>query len=376
MRKSRFSSRVFVSIFAFALCGAAGAATPRPVGTCTPPGGTWESRADFPSTIVRAWGAFFPADGRFYALGGRSADGAGNEFLQVQIYDPATDTWSASNATFPDGNINNMVGGVLDFSGTPLIVTVGGSLGVNTGDPQVVTTDTRTYDPVGDSLQILTNDPWPGNTDGLTLPGGAAVYENKLFVFGGFDVNVGMSDTIWQFDPSAPEGSRWTEMTATLPTPAGYIPTATSNGLIYLLGGSIWDDVNLTILDSDQSLVYDPDADTITAITAIPRPTGETRAVTQLDGAIWVLGGGRDAPNPSNEVDVYDPVTDTWDTAGPAFVNPRRNSAADIDPATGNVWVVGGYDASPAPTSFNEQFTGCSGPDDTIFADGFDGPPI
>jgi N-acetylneuraminic acid mutarotase len=374
MRKSRFLNRVFVSMFAVALCGTAAATTSHPSGTCTPPG-AWESRTDFPGTIVRAWGTFFPADGKFYLLGGRSIDGAGNEFLQVQIYDPATDTWSASNATFPDGNINNMVGGVLDFGGTPLIVTVGGSLGTNTGDPQVVTTDTRTYDPVGDSLQILTNDPWPGNTDALTLPGGAAVYENKLFVFGGFDVNVGMSDTIWQFDPSAAEGSRWTEMTATLPVPAGYIPTATSNGLIYLLGGSTWDDVNLTILDSDQSLVYDPDADTITPITAIPRPTGETRAVTALDGTVWVLGGGRDAPNPSNEVDVYDPATDTWDTLGPAFVNARRNSAADIDPATGNIWVVGGYDFDGAPSSFNEQFTACSAPDDVIFADGFDGPP-
>jgi hypothetical protein len=164
-------------------------------------------------------------------------------------------------------------------------------------------------------------------------------------------------------------------MTATLPVPAGYIPAATSNGLIYLLGGSVWDDVNLTILDSDQSLVYDPDADTITPITAIPRPTGETRAVTAPDGTIWVLGGGRDAPNPSSEVDVYDPVTDTWDTAGPAFANPRRNSASDIDPATGNIWVVGGYDSGGSPSSFNEQFTGCSGPDDTIFADGFDPVP-
>ncbi|MET0231126.1 MAG: hypothetical protein ABW186_09370 [Rhodanobacteraceae bacterium] len=374
MRKSRCPSRVFVSLFTLALCGTAAAATSHPAGTCTPPG-AWEPRADFPNTaIVRAWGAFFPPDGKFYAMGGRFADGPGNEFLQVQIYDPATDTWSESNATYPDGNINNMVGGVLDFGGIPVIVTVGGSLGTNAGDPQVVTTDTRIYDPVGDSLQTLANDPWPGNADAQTLPGGAAVYENKLFVFGGFDVNIGMTDTIWQFDPAAAEGSRWTEMTATLPVPTGYIPTATSNGLIYLLGGSTWDDQNLTIVDSDQSLVYDPDADTLTPVATIPRATAETRAVTAPDGTIWVLGGGRIDPNPGNEVDVYDPVSDTWTTA-PSFVNPRRNFAADIDPATGNIWAVGGYDAAAAPLFFNEQFTACSGPDDVIFADGFD-PPI
>ena len=60
---------------------------------------------------------------------------------------------------------------------------------------------------------------------------------------------------------------------------------------------------------------------------------------------MWVLGGGRVAPNPSNEVDIYDPGTDSWSVGAP-FVNPRRNFAADSDPATGRVWLAGGYDAS------------------------------
>jgi hypothetical protein len=371
MRKSRFLSRVFISMFAVALCGAAAAATPHPTGTCTPPGDTWETRADFPNTaIVRAWGVFFPADGKVYLMGGRPTDNGGDDFVNVNIYDPATDTYSTSNASFDDNQVNNMVGGVLDFGGTSLIVTVGGSAAGAT----TATDATRTYDPVGDSLQVLTNDPWPGAAGGTTLPGGAAVYENKLFVFGGFEIGVGMADGVWVFDPAAAEGSRWTTMTATLPTPIGYIPTAQSGGLIYLLGGSTWDDVNATIVDSAESSVYDPDTDTISPVTPIPRATAETRAVTAPDGTVWVLGGGRVDPNPSNEVDIYDPVGDAW-TTGIAFVNARRNFAADIDPATGNIWAIGGYDVTPAPTFFNEQFTACSGPDDTIFEDGFDGPP-
>jgi hypothetical protein len=51
-------------------------------------------------------------------------------------------------------------------------------------------------------------------------------------------------------------------------------------------------------------------ADNWTSIATIPRATGETRAVT-INGKMWVLGGGRTAPNPSNEVDIYDPATDT-----------------------------------------------------------------
>jgi hypothetical protein len=52
------------------------------------------------------------------------------------------------------------------------------------------------------------------------------------------------------------------------------------------------------------------------------------------------------APNPSTEVNVYDPGAGTW-SIGPAFVTARRNSAAEIDPASGRIFMAGGY----APTS-------------------------
>ena len=321
---------------------------------------------------MRSWAQFFPPDGKLYLMGGRFDDVAGDDFIQVNIYDPALDTWSQSNSTFVDGQVNNMVGGVLDFGGTQYIVVVGGSAaGATTATP-----DVRQYDPVADSIVVLTADPWPGNGPSNTiLPGGAAVYENKLFVFGGFEIGVGMVNTIWQFDPAAAEGSRWTEMTATLPAPIGYVPTATSGGLIYLLGGSLWDDVNLTLLDSQEASVYDPDADTISPVSANPRATAETRAVAMADGTVWVLGGGRVAPNPSNEVDIYDTVGDTW-SIGPPMTAARRNFPADIDPATGTIWAVGGYDVDGlTPLAINEQFTACVVVDDTIFADGFDGPP-
>ena len=56
---------------------------------------------------------------------------------------------------------------------------------------------------------------------------------------------------------------------------------------------------------------------------------------------MWVLGGGRVAPNPSNEVDIYDPGTDSW-SLGTPFSNARRNFPADSDGT--RVWLGGGYD--------------------------------
>ena len=61
----------------------------------------------------------------------------------------------------------------------------------------------------------------------------------------------------------------------------------------------------------------------------IPRATGETRGLN-FNGQMYVMGGGRVAPNPSNEVDIYDPGTNTW-SIGVPFVNARRNFPTDTD---------------------------------------------
>ena len=45
---------------------------------------------------------------------------------------------------------------------------------------------------------------------------------------------------------------------------------------------------------------------------------------------MYVMGGGRTPPNPSNEVDIYDPVSNTW-SMGLPFTTPRRNFPTDTD---------------------------------------------
>ena len=95
----------------------------------------------------------------------------------------------------------------------------------------------------------------------------------------------------------------------------------------------------VVLTDTTNSFVYNPVANTIGTIAAIPRATGETRALN-FNGKMLVMGGGRTAPNPSNEVDVYDPVTNTWavNTPVPAFATARRNFPTDTDGTTGSGW--------------------------------------
>jgi hypothetical protein len=318
----------------------------------------WTAGPASPTVMARGQGTWFPANSRFYVLGGRTTDVAGSDLLNPSEYDPATGTWTLKAATFPSNEVNNMSGGVLIDGGQPYIFCVGGSAaGAATSTPTV-----RRYDPIADVITTVATDPWPAPAN--TLPGGSAVFNNKLYVFGGFTINAAMTDQVWEFDPAAAAGSRWTLKTSVLPAQIGYVPCARIGNLIYIGGGSLWVVATLTLADSTSSFVYDPVADTIAAIAPIPRATGETRAV-EYGGALWVLGGGRVAPNPSNEVDAYSPGTNTW-SLGPAFVTPRRNAAVDRD-AAGNIYVCGGY-APAAQTNSFEIFRQFSTP--YCFGDG------
>ncbi len=311
---------------------------PSPSATC-PPG--WSAGGNLPSLATRAVGNFFPSNGRFYAMGGRNADVAGADFNNPLEYNPGTNTWITKASFYPDNKINNMACGVLSVSGTPQIFCVGGNASQVVGNASRV----FSYNPVTDTfIPLTTADDWPGSVGGAFLPGGFAVLGNKLYIIGGFSPNSAppvVSAQTWQFDPNAATGSRWLQR-ADLPVARCYVPAATIGGFIYTGGGSDVDAGGL-LIDTAESFRYDPVANFWTAITNIPRATAETRAVV-VNNKMWILGGGRVTPNPSNQVNIYDPGSNTW-SVGLSFNTARRNFPADSD-GTSRVFVAGGYDAS------------------------------
>jgi len=323
--------------------------SPTPPLVCT---GSWSAGPDLPSVAVRSVGVYFPANGKLYAVGGRSADTAGSEFTHPFEYDPGSNTWTTKSATYPDNQVGNMACGVLTLSGTPFIYCVGGSAAGQT----TATARVFLYNPVTDTITSLTAaDNWPGDAAGTILPGGFAVTSNKLYILGGFNINVASTNQIWQFDPTAGVGSKWTQMVLA-PEGVMYAPTCAIGGIIYLAGAS--DFQGGTVVDTTNSFSFNPGTNTIGAIAAIPRATGETRALN-FNGQMWVMGGGRVAPNPSNEVDIYDPVGGVW-TTGLPFANARRNFPTDTD-GSSRVWLAGGYDSGGTPVSSMEIFQ-CAAP--------------
>ena len=238
-----------------------------------------------------------------------------------------------------------MACGVLTVSGTPYIYCVGGSAA---GQTTAVARVLR-YNPATDTGNVVTGDDWPGDTAHDTLPGGFAVWNNKLYIIGGFQINTQMTNQVWEYDPNA-TGSHWTRK-VDMPSQLGFVPATTIGNYIYTAGGSAYQ--NGTIVDTANSYRFDPAGNTWTAIAPIPRATGETRALT-IGGTMWVLGGGRVAPNPSSEIDVYDPATNSW-SIGPSMGAARRNFPADTNGTC--IWLWGGY-VDGAPSNSMEIYCG------------------
>ena len=293
----------------------------------------WSAGPNMPTVLVRAAGVYFQPNGNFYTMGGRTADTAGSDFQHALQYSPGSNSWTQNPSTFPDNQMNNMACGVLTVSGTPSIYCVGGSAAGQT----TATGRVFSYNPVTDTPTVLAGDNWPGAM-GTVLPGGFTVANNKLYILGGFNINVASTNQIWEFDPTAAVGAKWTQKTNT-PVGIMYAPTAAIGGTIYVGGAS--DYQGGLVVDTTTSFSFNPVANTIGTIAAIPRATGETRGLN-FNGKMYVIGGGRVAPNPSNEVDVYDPGTNTWSTA-PSFTNARRNFPTDTN-GTDHIWLSGGYD--------------------------------
>ena len=88
---------------------------------------TWSAGTAFPTPMVRGAGVWFAPNGNFYVLGGRSTDSAGSELLSPREYNPVSATWTLKSSVFNDNQVCNMVAGVLNDAGTPVIFLVGGS---------------------------------------------------------------------------------------------------------------------------------------------------------------------------------------------------------------------------------------------------------
>nr|NIP43001.1 DUF2341 domain-containing protein [candidate division Zixibacteria bacterium]NIR65137.1 DUF2341 domain-containing protein [candidate division Zixibacteria bacterium]NIS16576.1 DUF2341 domain-containing protein [candidate division Zixibacteria bacterium]NIS48153.1 DUF2341 domain-containing protein [candidate division Zixibacteria bacterium]NIU16269.1 DUF2341 domain-containing protein [candidate division Zixibacteria bacterium] len=231
----------------------------------------------------------------------------------------------------------------------------------------------------------------------------AAVYDNKLYVFGGYDrdtncVKYFLNETL-EYDPST---DTWTRL-ADMPTARWGQIAVEYNGLIHLFSGAaltgetgaheIYDPAtdtwstgasvppNLTgqglmgikygtkihLFYLEFHYEYDPATDTYTRLANVPTPrTWGTCAL--VNDSIYVIGGfSYGTPSgPSNVNEVYDPATDTWTIKaalpvqkyGVTRENPVINGKIYVTHGRNGAFYVNNFVYDPATDTWEQKSDG------------------
>ena len=145
----------------------------------------------------------------------------------------------------------------------------------------------------------------------------AEVWNGQLYLFGGIDGGAGM---VQIYDPAT---NRW-RFGPAMPFAGGSIASAVIGSHIYLAGGI--EEHGTT----NQAVRFDPATETWMTIAPMPLPRNHTAAAT--DGRRFFVFGGRGPgsgdhnmlANGFDEVQIYDPVSNTWVASGVGDSTPAR----------------------------------------------------
>src|SRR5262249_40258485 len=148
-------------------------------------------------------------------------------------------------------------------------------------------------------------------------------------VIGGSDDSLAAKNTVYEYDPTRPAGSRW-QTKAHMPTARVYLGAAELDGLIYAVGG-----VPGTFTDLATVEAYDPTTNTWTSRHAMSIGRGGLALVgvdtTQpgCGGYLYALGGGW--INYTATAERYNPLTNSWEAIS-SLTAARRTLAASYNP--------------------------------------------
>lgn len=151
----------------------------------------------------------------------------------------------------------------------------------------------------------------------------AAVLDGVIYAIGGNTVPGTIFDVVEKFDP---DSGVWVEV-APLNHPRTYAAAAAANGYVYVFGGRI--DAATPEPHVER---YDPYSDEwidVTEMTAPLTPPREGLQAITVGDEIWVIGGYTTATGYIGNVDVFDPMTETF-TGQLISVGPRVGHAAVV----------------------------------------------
>ena len=212
------------------------------------------------------------------------------------------------------------------------------ALGYDFGD----TNRTRIYDI--DSNTWTLGSPAPG-----TSSEGSGTSHGGLFYTAGGRFFSARKD-LWSYDITT---DTWTVLASMSQARSGF-PLVTVGNALYAIGGRL----NTGGPCSGGALRsverYDIDKNEWTQVAPQPFPLSD-RAAAVVGGKIYVFGGCGSPFTIVNNVDVYDPVTDTW-SATPADMPTARAAMYSVARKGDAVYVIGGWDGFSTGNQNNEAY--------------------
>ena len=289
----------------------------------------WEAVASL--NIARDQFAAAAIDNKIYVFGGNTLSQESNTTEVLDLNNPTSWSMLANN--------NLMSGSLEELTG----VGLNGRFYVFGALPQVVENGLSNfvglYDPVSDSWSLQTPMPTPRSA----AP--AAVYQEQIYVFGGYYENprTGKNIKPRQVEAFDPASNAWESITAIPKRKLREgVMVAMIDGKAILVGGGsekprkVFSDIFAYDFASNKWQTK--------GFTRVPTPRAFTSAYQApiINGKIYLIGGYRFAGKQlvaSDKVEIYDPVSNTWQI-GPSLPNPI---ADHVPVAAGNaVYVIGG----------------------------------
>jgi hypothetical protein len=140
--------------------------------------------------------------------------------------------------------------------------------------------------------------------------GASGVIDNRLYVFT-TDCSEGALGADPAFQRYDPASDSWTALT--LPTWGHFLPAGGAVGAKFYLAGGLFETTDGIGNVGQNVEAYDPATDTWTTKAKAPFPNYQ-EAGAVLNGLLYVVGGGEGTGVFLGTLDVYNPRTDTWRT--------------------------------------------------------------
>src|SRR5712691_75384 len=225
----------------------------------------------------------------------------------------AQGTWTPLAPVSPSATEGMTVGGI----GQVIVGAYGfsASLGGNTNQ-------TRLYNISSDSWSAGTPAPLPARADAAS---GDTTHGGFLYVIGGGNSGVAQFD-LERYDPVL---DAWTTLASMNTARAGAAAAVIDDGIFVIGGRQSTSGPCSGGPYSNTVEKYDIDTDTWSAVAPLLTPRSDLAAVAH-GGKIFVFGGctgTASAPSVTDEVDMYDPQTNTWTTL-PSMTTARASLVA------------------------------------------------